>query len=197
MAVLSASDPSTARFPWLNDAADFVTQMGIATPESVRKMSDKMAKQTFTMSGVNSIETLYKLREIHAEAIRSGESRAAAARRLNEVADLAKGQAETSIHDTIKSGYVDQWAKTIEKPAVKKVFGYVKYVSTRDGRTRPEHAAMDGFVCSVDDPAYQTMLELLTEPRCRCLIINLTEKQAEKAGIKTASQIPAITLASL
>lgn len=197
MPILSPKNPAALRFPWLDGAVNFVTEMGIATPESVAKMSDKMAKQTFTMSGVNSIETLYKLREIHKEALASGESRASAAARLEKVTTLAKGQAETSIHDTIKSAYVDQWDKTIQKPAIRKAFGYVKFISTRDARTRPAHAAMRGFVCSVEDPAYQTLLELLTEPRCRCILINMTEKQAKQAGIKTAADIPAVTLASL
>lgn len=197
MPILSMNDPALARFPWLANAVDFVTEMGIATTDSVKKMHDSMARKTFTASGVDSIKILYDLKAATAESVKLGESEAQGAKRLREVADLHAGQAEAIVRTTTKRAYVDQWAKTIEKPAVKKAFGYVKFVATRDGRTRPSHRALDGFICSVDDPAYQTLLDLLNEWNCRCLLIQLTEKQALKQGIKTYSELPSIATLSL
>lgn len=52
------------------------------------------------------------------------------------------------------------------------------YDAVNDSRTRPGHAAMDGFVARYDDPAWQNW----TPPngyQCRCRRIALTEKQAE------------------
>lgn len=193
MATLKAKLGEAAlEFPWLQGAVDYITSMGIATPESVRKMSDDMARKTFTADGVSSIETLYKLRDTYADIVKTGQSVAVGAARMREVVNLRAGEAETIIRTGTKAAYMDQWSKTIEKPAVKAAFGYVKYVATHDGRTRPWHRALDGFVCSVDDPAYKVLLEIQSEFNCRCLLINLTEKQAERAGIQVYADLPNI-----
>lgn len=179
-------------FPWLDGAIDFVTSLGVATPESVRRMSEEMAASTFTASGIDSIETLYKLKDTLADIVRSGQGAVEGAKRLREVANLRAGQAENIVRTGTKQAYMEQWSKTIQKPAIKRAFGYVKYVSTHDGRTRPWHRALDGFVCSVDDPAYKVLWDVQHENNCRCLLINLTEQQAIKAGIKTFKDLPNI-----
>jgi SPP1 gp7 family putative phage head morphogenesis protein len=193
MATLNAPLKDAAlQFPWLDGAVDFITNMGLATPDSVSRMSDAMARQTFTAQGVNSIQTLAEMKSVLADVIKSGQGARVGAARLNKIASLRGGQAQTIVRTQTKAAYMDQWAKTIQKPAVKAAFGYVKYVATRDGRTRPWHRALDGFVCSVDDPAYKVLLQIQAEHNCRCLLINLTEKQAQRAGIQTQSDLPNI-----
>jgi SPP1 gp7 family putative phage head morphogenesis protein len=193
MATLSASlKDAGLQFPWLDGAVEFITSMGVATPDSVSRMSDAMARKTFTAQGIDSIGTLAEMKSALADAIKSGQGAQVGAARLNEIANLRGGQAQTIIRSQTKAAYMDQWSQTIQKPAVKAVFGYVKYVATRDGRVRPWHRALDGFVCSVDDPAYKVLLQIQAEHNCRCLLINLTEKQALRAGIKTQSDLPNI-----
>jgi SPP1 gp7 family putative phage head morphogenesis protein len=192
MPILNATDPALVEFPWLADAVDYVTTMGIATPDSVRKMSDQMASRTFTVDGIDSIQVLADLKDALAEAVAKGQSTTEFRAAVADVATLKAGQAENILRTNLKAAYMDQWSKTQERPAVKKAFGYVKYVATQDGRTRPHHRALDGFVCSVDDPAYQTLWDTQHEHNCRCLLIALTEKQAERAGIKTKSDLPAL-----
>lgn len=191
MAALSAKlDHAAVEFPWLQGAVDFITTMGIATPEAVNRMSAGLATRTFTASGIESIETLAQLKDALADIVKSGQGAAAGAVRLREIAQLRAGQAENIIRTGTKHAYMDQWSRTIQQPAIKAAFGYVKYVATRDGRTRPWHRALDGFVCAVDDPAYKVLLDVQSECNCRCLLINLTEKQAAKVGIKTYRDLP-------
>jgi len=56
---------------------------------------------------------------------------------------------------------------------------YFLYDAVNDSRTRPAHAAMDGFVAKHDDPVWKTW----TPPcgyQCRCRRIALTEAQAKE-----------------
>ncbi|MEN8720477.1 MAG: phage head morphogenesis protein [Oceanococcaceae bacterium] len=58
---------------------------------------------------------------------------------------------------------------------------FLMYDAINDSRTRPSHAALDGFIARYDDPIWATH----RPPngfRCRCTLISLTEKQAIRRG---------------
>jgi SPP1 gp7 family putative phage head morphogenesis protein len=73
-----------------------------------------------------------------------------------------------------------------QQKRVVNLFPYFMYDAVNDSRTRPSHAAMDGFVARADDPVWSVW----TPPNgymCRCRRIALTEAQAQKYLSKTQS----------
>ena len=69
-----------------------------------------------------------------------------------------------------------EW-KRMHDPDAMKVFPYVRYHARNDGRTRSEHAHLDGMIFRKDDPFLSTH----TPPwefNCRCWLEEITEKEA-------------------
>jgi SPP1 gp7 family putative phage head morphogenesis protein len=65
---------------------------------------------------------------------------------------------------------------------------YLLYSAINDSRVRPAHLAMNGFVAGVDDPIWATAMPP-NGYRCRCTVISLTEKQAEKRRAEDAERM--------
>jgi len=59
---------------------------------------------------------------------------------------------------------------------------YLMYDAINDSRTRPSHLVMDNTVLHHDDPWWKTHYPP-SGYRCRCTVISLTEKQAQKRGV--------------
>ena len=71
-----------------------------------------------------------------------------------------------------------EW-KRMHDPDAMKVFPYVRYHARSDGRTRSEHAHLDGRIFRKDDPFLSTH----TPPwefNCRCWLEEISEKEAGK-----------------
>ncbi|MGU3290788.1 phage minor head protein [Acinetobacter radioresistens] len=68
---------------------------------------------------------------------------------------------------------------------------YLMYSAIDDSRVRPSHLALNRIVRHIDDPFW-----LMYYPpwgfMCRCTVIALTEKQAEKYGITPDDQLPEV-----
>lgn len=58
---------------------------------------------------------------------------------------------------------------------------YLRYVSVRDARTRPEHAAWHGTVLPVDHPWWRTHFPP-NGWRCRCTVVQLAADEVERHG---------------
>jgi SPP1 gp7 family putative phage head morphogenesis protein len=65
---------------------------------------------------------------------------------------------------------------------------YLMYSAINDARTRPAHAAMNGYVAHVDAAVWKTW----TPPcgyRCRCTVISLSEGQARERMERDADRL--------
>ncbi len=81
-----------------------------------------------------------------------------------------------------------EWVR-MHDPDAMKVFPYVRYHARRDGRTRSEHAHLDGKIFRKDDPFLRTH----TPPwefNCRCYLEEITEKAAGKTPEKIQKPTP-------
>lgn len=68
---------------------------------------------------------------------------------------------------------------------------YWRYVAIMDGRTRPEHAALNGRVWRWDDPIW----DVIWPPNgygCRCRVVALTEAEFQALGVALESGADAI-----
>lgn len=67
---------------------------------------------------------------------------------------------------------------------------YLMYDAVNDSRTRPEHLAWDRIVLPWDDPWWQTHYPP-NGWRCRCSVIQLSERELEEFGLKPSGGPPA------
>ena len=79
----------------------------------------------------------------------------------------------TNIQGAYGRGRCEQQARTAEARP------YLLYDAVNDSRTRPSHAAMDGYIAHRDDPIWDTWRPPAGY-QCRCRVIALTERQAAK-----------------
>lgn len=63
---------------------------------------------------------------------------------------------------------------------------YLQYVAILDGRTRPEHRAMNGKVFRYDDPIWNTMYPP-NGWNCRCFVTQLTKGDVRRKNIEVES----------
>lgn len=183
------------KFPSLTAAFDFLRKKRLVRWDELDRIAKAERSKIIAVEGVNSVKKLNQLRAAIVESARQGESPHNFRKRLKPVIELGKREAETILRTQTKQAYVAGLEKVLDDPDVKDEFGYVEYVATLDPRTRPAHLSMDGFVCARNDPAYRVLRFLLDEYNCRCSIIPLTKKQAERKGIKTYKDIPTSVLA--
>lgn len=185
-----SGDPSGIRFPFIEDAAKFLNEKKLATADSLRTMAVADKTQVFTASGVNDFPTLQALRSQVADSLAVGDSLAEFRKKLADSVNLTRSQTETLYRTNTKQAYTAGMEETIQDPDVAEAFPYVLYAATHDGRTRSTHWELDGFVCSIHDPAYEILRKALDDWNCRCTLIPLSSRQAQSKGIKTVSDIP-------
>lgn len=178
-------------YPFINDAAAYLRDKQVATDEEIQAIPVKVRHTMFTVPGIESKAILAQIRDAIAASTAAGETHEQFTERIESVVSLPEAQSRTLLRTEMKGAFVEGLDKTIQKPAVKAQLPYVRYVATRDARTRTSHAAMRDVVCQIDDPLYKVMLQLLKSYNCRCAIIPLSETQAKKYTIRTIDDVPA------
>ncbi len=190
-----SNDPFNVRFPFIEDAVDWLREKKLVSADSVRIMAAQDKTQVFTAAGVNDIPTLQTLRTQVMDSLASGESFQEFRSKLSDDLNLTRSQTETLYRTNTKQAYTAGMEETLEDPDVAGAFPYVMFAATKDGRTRSTHWELDGFVCAVSDPAYEILRKALDDWNCRCTLIPLTSKQAEAKGIKTNADLALDVLA--
>lgn len=185
------------RFPWLTSAMNWLAGKHVATTEDFRKMEADAKAQAITAPALTP-EQVGKLQAAIGESLQRGEDfRSFKGRLSTDVkSSLTDAEAQTQFRTNTHQAYIAGKDESLSRPFVRKTLPYILFVSTRDTRTRPTHAALDGFVCSIDDPAYAVLKRALADWNCRCTLISLNAEQAKKYTIKTYADLPEIVLAA-
>lgn len=68
---------------------------------------------------------------------------------------------------------------------------YLMYVAINDSRVRPTHLKLNNIIRHIDDP-FWTLYYPPWDFMCRCHVIALTKKQAEKYGINSDEDLPEV-----
>lgn len=150
-----------------------------------------------TVSGLASLDQVQAVIDSMRTALEQGQSFGAWKKAL-----LASGQdfglpahrLETIFRTNVQSWYAAGRAEQIQR--LKEDFPYLRYSAILDARVRPDHAALDGIILPVDHPFWKSR----TPPwgyNCRCSVIPMTARQAERAIAsareegRTIDQLPA------
>lgn len=155
--------------------------------EADRLMMERFQIEAFLVAGVGSYELEEKLKELAAARMKGlidATDFELGARRLMMDYGIGLGEQppsgwiQTNI-DTAITGSVNaaRWVRLTD-PAITKVYPALMYRTQRDGRVRPEHAALDGKVFRKDDAIWRTIYPP-NGWRCRCYVEPLTADDAE------------------
>jgi SPP1 gp7 family putative phage head morphogenesis protein len=166
-------------------------------PGEFAKLTDEAKVKAFAVSGIargSELETVFTamfraiaqgttLEEFKAECADIFERRGWTGKRAWRIDNIFRTNIQTAYN-------VGQYKQLMDDQAI---FPIWQYSAINDSRTRPTHRAMDGRAW----PANHPMWDVWFPPngyRCRCSVIGLTAKQAERRGIKVENVDPTNTL---
>ncbi len=138
----------------------------------------------FSIAGISALDQIEQVKRSLEQALERGDSfgkwkKAVAS---GEVPlDLPAHRIETIFRTNIQGWYAAGRCRSHQ--ANKNTRPYLMYSAINDSRTRPAHAAMDGYIATVGDPVWRTW----TAPtgfNCRCTNISLTGEEAQEFGFK-------------
>jgi SPP1 gp7 family putative phage head morphogenesis protein len=163
------------------EAIEWAKARGVVLPEVYYGALQGLARaMAFSVSGLSSLDQLQAILDSLAEATERGESFNTWKKRVRDgeiPLTLPRHRLEniyrTNIQGHYARGRCEQMARANDARP------WRLYDAVNDSRTRPSHAAMDGFVARHDDPIWRTW----TPPcgyQCRCRVIALSDRQVEQ-----------------
>jgi SPP1 gp7 family putative phage head morphogenesis protein len=173
-------------YPFLEDGLQFLRDKEAVSGKEFANLSQVQKLRVVGSSTIASAGQAAELRSMLAESHAAGEDERQFRERIADKVELLKSDANRILRTSSKQAYIEGMTKTLEKPHIVDAFPYVLYVATRDGRTRPEHAALDGKIAKVGSKEYDHFREELAFYNCRCSLIPLTAKQAKDRGFSVA-----------
>jgi SPP1 gp7 family putative phage head morphogenesis protein len=72
--------------------------------------------------------------------------------------------------------------RTLESPAVRRRFPYLRYITALDSGVRPTHAALHGKIFRADDPFFKTRMPPWGWG-CRCSVIPVSDRELKRLKI--------------
>ncbi len=160
---------------------------------------------SFTVAGVLKQDVLQDIRDALSESLREGKTFDQFKRQLTPVLEQKGwiGNGLVADEDGVLQGkqLTPRRLKTIFETNMQVAYNAGRYeeqmanaefrpiwerIAIMDTRTRPRHAALNGFTARYDDPVWQFMYPP-DGYRCRCRVRARTEADAERLGLKVES----------
>jgi len=163
--------------------ADFLRRK-IVTRAQFDQMTDAAKRQAFTMAGLTRQYTLTRVHSLIGSALDSGESGRLTQKKLRTaLANMGIGSKpwhlETVVRTNTQSAYMAGRHAQLKRVARQRPFW--EYSTVGDDRVRPTHAAQNGRIFPQDD-AYWNRWFPPNGYNCRCTVISLSQKEAERRG---------------
>lgn len=179
------------RFPWIQDAIDFLIKKAVVTASEFSKMVIADRRHVFSAPGIDDAKVLKKLQIQIADSLEKGESLATFRKKIAGETALTRSQTETLYRTETKRGYVAGFDKALRSPLVEEEFPAVLYSATPDQRVRDDHWDLDGYVIlKKDRQAYKVFRNAADDYNCRCSLTPLSLDEAEERGISSFSDLP-------
>lgn len=164
------------------EAIDLAKRRKVVLPDVYYGELIGEARQTsFSVAGLASIAQLTQVLDSLNEAMKEGLSFNDWKDKTLEEQDLGLSDArlETIFRTNVQSSYMRGHYRQQALTALTRPF--LMYDAVNDARTRPNHAAMDGYIAHFDDPIWHTHRPPMGY-NCRCTLISLTPEQASARG---------------
>ena len=170
------------------EALQYAQQRQIVLPDEFYSMDINTRQMASTVSFLASIDQIETVMNAVNKALANG---SAFADFKKEVADsgitLSNAHLDNVFRTNIQTAYAH--GKYQQHQRNKANRPYLMYSAINDSRVRPSHLDLDKVIRPVDDSFWLSHTPPLGY-RCRCTIIALTEKQAEKYGITADVDLP-------
>jgi len=172
------------------EALQFARSRKIVLPDEFYSLDLKTRQLATTVSFLSSIEQIQTVIAAVNKAIANGSTfedfkKLVAENEIKLSEPYLKNVFRTNIQTAYSHGRWQQQQRNRDKRP------YLMYSAIDDSRVRPSHLALNRIIRHIDDPFW-----LMYYPpwsfMCRCTVIALTEKQAEKYGITPDDQLPEV-----
>ncbi|EXF55919.1 phage head morphogenesis, SPP1 gp7 family domain protein [Acinetobacter sp. 1294596] len=172
------------------EALQFARSRKIVLPDEFYSLDLKTRQLATTVSFLSSIEQIQTVIAAVNKAIADGSTfedfkKLVAENEIKLSEPYLKNVFRTNIQTAYSHGRWQQQQRNRDKRP------YLMYSAIDDSRVRPSHLALNRIIRHIDDPFW-----LMYYPpwgfMCRCTVIALTEKQAEKYGITPDDQLPEV-----
>ena len=172
------------------EALKYARSRNVVLPEEFYLLDLKTRHYSATVSRLASIDQIKTVLELVNKSTEDGST-------FDEFKKLiAKEGIELSDHHlaniyrtNMQMAYAHgRWA---QQQANKESRPYLMYVAINDSRVRPTHLKLNNIIRHIDDP-FWTLYYPPWDFMCRCHVIALTKKQAEKYGITSDEDLPEV-----
>lgn len=158
---------------------------GSYTREEFLELVTEQRQYAFTIAGFENLSNIEQVKDSLDAALAKGESftqwKESAEKTVEDLKSLSDNRKKVIFRNHMgvskNQGAFDYGLKN------KRRFPNLRYVTARDDRVRPTHAANDGVTRPIEDPFWETNLPPLGFG-CRCEVINITKGASDLGGTR-------------
>lgn len=174
-----------------DEAVKRIASLPIVSREVMQGLLPELRAHAFTVSGLTKASQLARVKKI-LEGVPAGANWDEAKKQVvGELATAgitgkeARRRAETLLRTTAFRAYAATRYQTLMRQT--DVFPFWQYKTAGDGRVRPAHTALHNRILPAGHPVWQRIFPP-SGWGCRCLVVPLTRRAAERLGIQGEEQ---------
>lgn len=170
------------------EAIRFAQSRKVVLPDEFYSMDLKTRQLATTVSFLSSLEQMKTVISYANKALTNGSTFQDFKESVESSGiELSDGYLDLVFRQNVQTAYsVGRWQQQQRNKSKRP---YLMYSAINDVRVRPTHLALNGVLRHIDDPFWLSHYPPWAF-RCRCAVIALTEKQAEKRGITPDEDLP-------
>ncbi|MFW1794964.1 phage minor head protein [Acinetobacter guillouiae] len=172
------------------EALKYARSRNVVLPEEFYLLDLKTRHYSATVSRLASIDQIKTVLELVNKSTEDGSTFDEFKKRIaDEGIELSDHHLANIYRTNMQMAYAHgRWT---QQQANKESRPYLMYVAINDSRVRPTHLKLNNIIRHIDDP-FWTLYYPPWDFMCRCHVIALTKKQAEKYGITSDEDLPEV-----
>ncbi|MFW1815764.1 phage minor head protein [Acinetobacter guillouiae] len=172
------------------EALKYARSRNVVLPEEFYLLDLKTRHYSATVSRLASIDQIKTVLELVNKSTEDGSTFDEFKKRIAaEGIELSDHHLGNIYRTNMQMAYAHgRWT---QQQANKESRPYLMYVAINDSRVRPTHLKLNNIIRHIDDP-FWTLYYPPWDFMCRCHVIALTKKQAEKYGITSDEDLPEV-----
>jgi SPP1 gp7 family putative phage head morphogenesis protein len=182
-------------YPAAGRAAEWLAQRRIVTPDVAARVGDHLTWDAFRVGDADNETLVRRVRDLLVQQVVEGPDPRGFKARAKAILkdDATKSEIEATFRTQIRRSYAEAQRQLTDNPVVRAVLPYRLYFATHDGRTRPEHRALETLgldgtnVYRTDDPMWD-YFEPPWDYNCRCEAPYVTIERAAELGVREAQE---------